>query len=280
VAAAPVKQPKKEAAALTAQELEGTWIEVKNGNGARNQARDTRNRLFLEGFTVVGIGNHLDFGLEETVITYRPGATRVAQTLTQKFFPGARLEEGGSLSREADIRVSLGHDRLTDTHMARQERESPAALAMAPASAAEPVTAPPMRKSAKEEAPRQAANSPAKTPAFLTATELNQARIDLLNGNGIQGQALEIRSHLALEGFTVVSIGNYKDFGLVKTTITYRPEVARVAQALAQKFFPQAALEEGSKLPAWTDVRVSLGRDLVAGQAPQMAQASAGITLP
>ena len=281
LAAAPVKQPKKDATpALTALELEGTWIEVKNGNGVHNQARDTRNQLFLDGFTVVGIGNHIDFGLEETVITYRPGAARVAQALSQKFFPGAKLEEGGNLSREADIRVSLGRDRLTDTNIARQGREVPAALASAPSPAARGVTPPPSRKTMKDEALPQAAGSPATPPEFLTAEELNQVRIELRNGNGIPGQAWEMGGHLALEGFTVVNVGNSKDFGLEKTVITYRPEAARVAQVLSKKFFPKATLEAEGQLPPWTDVRVSLGRDLVVPSQAQMAQAPSGTAMP
>lgn len=125
MAAPPVKQAKKDGTPpLTALELEGTWIEVKNGNGVHNQARDTRNQLFLEGFTVVGIGNHIDFGLEETVIAYRPGAARVAQAIAQKFFPSAKLEEGGNLSREADIRVSLGRDLIPSQKQLAQKTSS------------------------------------------------------------------------------------------------------------------------------------------------------------
>ena len=85
--------------------------------------------------------------------------------------------------------------------------------------------------------------------------------------------------HLALEGFTVINVGNNKNFGLEKTIIAYRPEAARVVQMLAKKFFPKATLEEEGTLPPWMDVRVSLGRDLVPGQA-QMAQESSGAALP
>jgi hypothetical protein len=280
VATATIKQPKKASTpALTALELEGTWIEVKNGNGIHNQARDIRSRLFLEGFTVVGIGNHIDFGLEETVITYRPEAARVAKTLAQKFFPGARLEAEGKLSQEADIRVSLGRDQLADMNIARARQEIPAALASSPSPPAHQVTTAPLGKGPKAEAPRQAASSLTTPPDFLTSEELNQVRIELRNGNGIPGQAWEMGGHIALEGFTVVNIGNHKDFGLEKTVITYRPEAARVAQVLSKKFFPKATLEAEDKLPPWTDVRVSLGRDQVSGQA-QMAQASSGIAVP
>jgi Flp pilus assembly protein TadD len=112
VAASTVKKP--QTPVLTVLDLEGTRIEVKNGNGIQDQARETRSLLSLEGFNVVAIGNHIDFGLEDTVITYRPESAKVARTLAQKFFPGAKLEAGGKVSPGADIRVSLGRDQLDD----------------------------------------------------------------------------------------------------------------------------------------------------------------------
>jgi hypothetical protein len=70
--------------------------------------------LTLEGFTVVGIGNHIDFGLEKTIIAYRPEAAQVAETLSKKFFPGAILEvkEDERFSAQAAVRVSLGRDLI------------------------------------------------------------------------------------------------------------------------------------------------------------------------
>jgi Tfp pilus assembly protein PilF len=280
VAPATVRQPKKSATPLlTATDLGETRIEVKNGNGIQDLARETRSNLFLEGFNVVGIGNHIDFGLEETVIAHRPEATKVAQALAQKFFPGAKLEAGGKLSRDADIRVSLGRDQIDGLNLAHSHQERPAALASAPAPAAEVSATATPGKSTRSEVSRTASSSLAKFPDFLTPEELNQVRIELKNGNGSPGQAWEMGGHLALEGFTVVNVGNYKDFGLDRTVITYRPEAARVAQVLLKKFFPKATLEEEGKLPPWTDVRVSLGRDLLSGQ-PQMAQASPGNAVP
>jgi Tfp pilus assembly protein PilF len=105
-----VKKPR--VPVLTAQDLEETRIEVKNGNGIQHQARETRSLLALEGFNVVSIGNHIDFGLKDTVIAYRPESVKVARTLVRKFFPSARLEEGGKLSAGADIRISLGRDQI------------------------------------------------------------------------------------------------------------------------------------------------------------------------
>jgi tetratricopeptide (TPR) repeat protein len=247
---------------LTALELHGTQIELQNGNGIQDRARELRSLLFLEGFTVVGIGNHIDFGLEETIISYRPEAKRVAQVLSQKYFPGAKLQEGGKVSQLADIRVSLGRDRLADLGIIRVHLATYAESGIDPFPGSGTVATNPPEKVIQAEA----AHSPANPPAYLTAQELNQVRIELKNGTGIYHQAREWRSRLFLEGFTVVDIGNHVDFGLKETVISYRPEAKRVAQVLAQKFFPGAKLEEDIMPSVISDVRVALGRDLIVGQ--------------
>ena len=104
-------------------------------------------------------------------------------------------------------------------------------------------------------------------------------RIELKNGNGVSGLALEMGSRLDLEGFRVVNVGNHKDYGLEQTVIAFRPEAVRVAQVLVKKYFPKATLQEEDTLPPWTDVRVSMGRDLVAGH-HHLAQVSTAEALP
>jgi Tfp pilus assembly protein PilF len=250
-ATAAVRKPKT--LLLTALDLEGTRIEVKNGNGIHDQAREARSRLSLEGFTVVGIGNHIDFGLEDTIIAYRPEAAKVAQALAQKFFPGAKLAKDGEISPGADIRVSLGLDQAGEQHLA----------------APPPVS---------DESHKLALSPVAPLPDYLTAQELN-LRIEIRNGNGVAGQARETGGRLALEGFRVAHITNDKDFGLAQTVIAYRPEAARLARVIYKKYFPEADLQEEGTLPRWTDVRVSLGRDLISGRR-HLAQGYSGELIP
>jgi hypothetical protein len=250
-AVASVKKP--ETPVLTALDLEGTLIEVKNGNGIHAQAGEVRSRLTLEGFTVVGIGNHIDFGLDDTVIAYHPGADKVAQALAQKFFPGAKLEKDGKISPGADIRVSLGRDLAGEQNIA---------------------AAPPVIEGSHKVAFSQAP----PLPDHLTVQELN-LRIEIRNGNGVTGQAWETGGRLALEGFRVANIANNKDFGLEKTVIAYRPEAGRLARMIYKKYFPEADLQEEATLPPWTDVRLSLGRDLIAGH-QHLAQGYTGEVIP
>lgn len=87
-----------------------TNIAILNGNGIHNLAHSTRSRLHLEGYSVVAINNFSNFGVDRTVIYYRPEAERVATTLNKKFFPGAELESAPRLAESIDVKVVLGHD--------------------------------------------------------------------------------------------------------------------------------------------------------------------------
>jgi hypothetical protein len=108
--------PSKPSPFLTAQELIQAQIEIKNGNGVQGHARMMGGLLVLDGFNVVGIGNHAHFGIKKTIIAYRPEAARVALALSKKFFPDAILElkEESKLSSQTDVRVSLGRDLNPD----------------------------------------------------------------------------------------------------------------------------------------------------------------------
>jgi Flp pilus assembly protein TadD len=97
---------------LTAAELIGTPIEVRNGTWTRNLAHEVRSLLNLEGFTVAVIGNHIDFGAKKTIIYYRPGTEKVARALASKFFPMATLESSEKLNKDMGVKILLGADLL------------------------------------------------------------------------------------------------------------------------------------------------------------------------
>lgn len=94
---------------LTAAELISTRISLRNGNGKPDIARAYRTLLSRQGFTVIDIGNHIDFGAVHTEILYRPEAARVARSLAARFFPQARLKEA-SLADDLEVKVVLGQD--------------------------------------------------------------------------------------------------------------------------------------------------------------------------
>ncbi len=106
---------------------------------------------------------------------------------------------------------------------------------------------------------------------YLTARELMETNIAILNGNGVYDLAHEARSRLSLEGFNVVDIGNYRDFRVTRTIIYYRPAAKHVATFLNNRFFPGAKVEPTRQLADRIDVKVILGHDL---SQPQHAEAS------
>jgi hypothetical protein len=101
---APLKRPQ-----LSKEELAETVIELRNGNGLQDMAHRAREILSLDGFKVADIGNHIDFGMQQTTIYYRPGAEKVARVLQDKFFRTAKLEEKPTLSK-VGVTVIMGHD--------------------------------------------------------------------------------------------------------------------------------------------------------------------------
>jgi len=110
----------KPRAPITAGELMETGIAILNGNGIHNLAHDIRSRLSLEGYNVVAINNFRDFGVDRTVIYYRPDSEHVATILNKQFFPGAELEAASRLADSVDVQVVLGHDLGR-----RQQAEAP-----------------------------------------------------------------------------------------------------------------------------------------------------------
>jgi Tfp pilus assembly protein PilF len=99
-------------APLTAAELVGTAIEVRNGNGWPNMASQTRVLLNREGFTVAKIGNHIDFGAETTIIYFRPESERIAQAVNRTLFPKAKLQSSAELQKNIAVKILLGADLL------------------------------------------------------------------------------------------------------------------------------------------------------------------------
>ena len=264
---------------LSAAERADTGIEVRNGTRTQNLAHLTRTLLSLQGFNVVQIGNYIDFGVEATVIYYRTGAEKVARALQSEIFPGAKIEESPNLKNGVDLKVLLGHDLEVQPRMlARLHGEE---LAAPPPAVKAPTPEPgptPQPTVAKETAVPVIARAPATAepiPAAaapesvasqrriaLAAAERADTGIEVRNGTRTQNLAHLTRTLLSLQGFNVVQIGNYIDFGVEATVIYYRTGAEKVARALQSEIFPGAGIEASSSLKNGTDIKVLLGHDL------------------
>ncbi|MFP3866530.1 MAG: LytR C-terminal domain-containing protein, partial [Desulfobacteraceae bacterium] len=259
---------------LTAQELVDTKIDIRNGNGVSRMALDTRFSLCLEGFNVISSDNHIDFGVQETVLYYSPGKERVVQILNSKFFQASKAEQCLDLPEGVDIKIILGHDLADqESFLAKLDWESRLLTILNFDSQKQiaPSPAKSIELAAKSETNDQAiphlekqlipSEQSLRLP-LLSSQELIETAIDLRNGNGIKNMARNTRTRLSLEGFNVVSIANHIDFGADKTLIYYRPGKDRVVEFLTSKFFPVARAEESLNLPRWADIKIILGHDL------------------
>ena len=250
--------------------------------------------MSLQGFNVVQIGNYIDFGVEATVIYYRTGAEKVARALQSEIFPGARIEASSRLKNGVDIKVLLGHDLEVQPRMMARllGEELPASPPAVKAPTPEPGP-PPRSTAARKRLPRQSsALRPQPSPiarqakrrhrvpaaasaaesgasqrhtdshAVLAAAERADSGIEVRNGTRTQNLAHLTRTLLSQQGFNVVQIGNYIDFGVEATVIYYRTEAEKVARALQSEIFPGARIEESSRLKNGVDLKVLLGHDL------------------
>ena len=266
---------------LTCAELVGTGIELCNGTAKRHLARDMQSFLSQEAFTVISIGNYVNFGAKKTKIFYLPLAQRVARVLHANILPMAGLEQTDRLNGRAAIKILLGHDLLADQPLMARLQADQSQLAVAVdtlvppqkpavklAKAKKPAPAAPAPEALppKEATPTQALRFPAPSADTfkpLTEAELENTAIEIQNGNGSHYLAHHTRTLLGQQGFWVAKIGNYIDFGAAHTIIYYRPEGKRVARAISRTFFPKAELEPSLRLPENIAIRILLGKDLL-----------------
>jgi hypothetical protein len=146
---------------------------------------------------------------------------------------------------------------------AKPPAPAPASVEASPRPEAPKQTASP-QKALVAEAPGpvpQAAPPPRLAP--LTTAELADSTIEVRNGTRTKNLALQTRTLLRQEGFTVARIGNHVDFGATKTIIYYRPGAERIAQGLTCTVFPSAEPEPSLKLKKGVDIKVLLGHDLL-----------------
>jgi hypothetical protein len=103
------------------------------------------------------------------------------------------------------------------------------------------------------------------TPAVIAIRSMpgDAARIDIANGNGINGMARALRGQLRAVGVQVATISNWTHFHQPVTRVLYREGFEQAARELAQRMPVQVELVAAERLPrADRDVMVVLGRDM------------------
>ena len=125
---------------------------------------------------------------------------------------------------------------------------------------AQPVAAPP-------KAELQPSSQTGYSPGAPDCRRREKAGIEVRNGTRTKNLAHLTRALLSQEGFNVTQIGNHIDFGAEATVIYYRAGAEKLAQALNSEIFPEASLEQSTKLKKGVAIKVLLGQRF-AGSAP------------
>lgn len=167
---------------------------------------------------------------------------------------GLALEyDAGNLSVAAKLDALEGSSNREEEYLPKLE-EAPVATM-----ASEPAEAPSVLPVAEATPP--ARNSDVLLSAFLDG----QLKLEVSNGNGINGIASRMRSYLQAQGGKVVRLTNADSFTYDETVIYYRAGYRQAAEQLAAALpSGQVALRESDALADWVDARLLIGLDLVA----------------
>ncbi|MCY3486985.1 MAG: LytR C-terminal domain-containing protein [Bacteroidetes bacterium] len=86
-------------------------VEVRNGVGVRGVAERMRTYLRSKGYDVVGVGNHLSFDVEQTIIIDRIGNREIAQQVAASLgLPPERVQQDVRSEFHLDVSIILGKD--------------------------------------------------------------------------------------------------------------------------------------------------------------------------
>jgi Flp pilus assembly protein TadD len=100
-------------------------------------------------------------------------------------------------------------------------------------------------------------------PESVTGLPSTNGRIELLNGNGVNGMARKMRAYLQERGFKVVRCANADNFDYSQTSVYYRGEGSEAAQQLVAQMPEIKNIKEVNRLGrADITVKVVMGKDL------------------
>ncbi|MBK4733823.1 LytR C-terminal domain-containing protein [Noviherbaspirillum pedocola] len=91
--------------------------------------------------------------------------------------------------------------------------------------------------------------------------EAKTFRVDIANGNGIEGMAARMRTALEQRGIAVGHLSNKKPYDTTLTAIQYRAGYLQEAERVRRALQAPVALAAMKDMPANADVRLLLGKD-------------------
>ena len=107
-------------------------------------------------------------------------------------------------------------------------------------------------------------DTPGDTTSVADSAAIDKAsiKVSVLNGNGIRGEASQIRDTLVADGYIVPSVANARKFTYQTTIIYYRPDFLPYANAIKALISTKTSeLTESSDLTASYEIVVVLGKN-------------------
>ncbi|MBT8145744.1 MAG: LytR C-terminal domain-containing protein, partial [Gammaproteobacteria bacterium] len=197
---------------------------IENGNGVRGIARATSNLLAGDKLDVKRVSDADHFDYAETVIYYRPELYPYAQEIAASLNLSCELLPSDQLAEGADVQVVLGHD------FASQVSVQNGGLSF-------------------EANPNS---------EYLAST----LRLEIANGNGVNGMAARVREFLRDKGSNVVRISDADNYDYQQSLLYYRRGTRIAAEDLANRLpLTEIRLIETNSLRRETDARLVIGRD-------------------
>jgi tetratricopeptide (TPR) repeat protein len=205
-------------------------FEITNGAGVGGLAAATSDWLKQKDLDVALVSNAGHFNHPQTVIEYHPAFRQNAEQLADELGVNALYRVSETLA-QADVRAVLGRDFSSQVVIRDGQLITP------------------------DRAPQ---------------TVMQALRVEVSNGNGVNGMAARVRSilkersGLLASGGDVVRLTNADSFNYQATVVYYRRGQAEaVSQLLHSLPLQNLRLEESDQLAPGVDVRVLLGRDYI-----------------
>lgn len=154
---------------------------------------------------------------------------------------------------------------------ARSESESEA---LRPAASGVPAPQPSSPAAVNEvvaQAPAQVSLPPPAVVSTVVSAE-KKARLEVSNGNGVNGMAQATARQFQDEGYARPRLTNEQGFRLDSTEIQYRPGFEQQARALQALLRPGVPMSESPRLRFDVQVRLALGKDVKSVAALVVAQ--------
>lgn len=195
----------------------------------------------------------------------QPDAAVVHNNLGYAYLLQKRNSEAQAEFEEA-LRLEPGNVRAAANLKVAQQR-----LSLAPASL--PLAAPHDHAAT----PADAALAVVQ-PAPVRIADRAPARVELSNGNGVNGMALRLRSFLLTKGIATSRLTNDRPFVRQETKIAYRSGFEASARDLNAKLPHEVDMVESSNLRRGVDVRLILGKDIASVKAGSATTAPAWLS--